>query len=171
MNELATRSGELVERANKVSRMKEAELRRFATEAANARDLERLWEIVEAYVVTKGRKKGAVSPGTLESYRHGIERLLFHWQGENLLRPSRDAGERYVLELQAGGQEWPVKPRANRKKAQKTTRTLPPDGRAPSPADLHRPVTGCPGPGAGLSPRHRASVTGGAGRGLSPAAA
>lgn len=92
----------LKDRADQISGMPEAELRREAMRAANERDADALWRITEAYIVTNGRKKANVSLATLDSYRLGLERLLKHWEGENLLRPSRDAGNRYISDLQIG---------------------------------------------------------------------
>jgi|SRR5690625_2727860 len=101
-NVLTRFDGTSAERALTVSSMRPEELRREAMRAANERDSEALWRVLEAYLFTKGRKKSAISRHTLDSYRMGLERLLIHWQGENLLRPSRDAGDRYVIELQTG---------------------------------------------------------------------
>lgn len=101
-NTLARYEGDPRQRALSISNMPADELRREAMRAANERDAEALWALMETYLFLKGRKKGATSPGTLESYRLGLERLLKHWQGENLLRPSRDAGDRFVVELQMG---------------------------------------------------------------------
>lgn len=102
MNTLVRFTGSTAERALAVSGLTEEELRREAMRAANERDLEALWRVTEAYIVTKGRKRARTSPATLSSYRVGLERLLKHWEGENLLRPSRDAADRYVVELQEG---------------------------------------------------------------------
>lgn len=102
MNALTKFNGSSTERALAVSSMRAEDLRREAMRAANERDPQALWRVFEAYLLTKGRKKQAISPKTLDSYQGSMERLLLHWSGENLLRPSRDAGERYVIELQAG---------------------------------------------------------------------
>lgn len=89
--------------------MSAEELRREAMRAANERDTEALWRIVEAYIITKGRKRARTSPATLLAYRVGLERLLLHWNGENLLRPSRNAADAYIVELQEGGKSIPSK--------------------------------------------------------------
>jgi integrase/recombinase XerC len=102
MNALTRYDGTVTERALAVARLTEAELHREAMRAANERDVEALWRVVESYIVLKGRKKAATSATTLVAYRIGLERLLKHWSGENLLRPSRDAGDVYVAELQEG---------------------------------------------------------------------
>lgn len=92
----------LTERAQRVSRMNDEDLRREAMRAANERDANALWALTEAYIVTKGRKKANTSLTTLDTYEVGVRRLLRHFEGENLLRPSRDAGERFVQDLQVG---------------------------------------------------------------------
>jgi len=102
MNALVRFTGSTAERALAVSGLTEEELRREAMRAANERDAEALWRVVESYIITKGRKRARTSPATLLAYRVGLERLLKHWQGENLLRPSRNAADAYVVELQEG---------------------------------------------------------------------
>ena len=99
---LAEYRGRLKDRADQIVRLSDGELRRFAVTAANERDADALWRLTEAFIVTKGRKRANTSLTTLDSYRVGIDRLLKHWTGENLLRPSRDAGDRYVTDLQVG---------------------------------------------------------------------
>jgi integrase/recombinase XerC len=102
MNTLMKFKGTLATRAKSIADLDEAELRREAMRAANERDSAALWALTEAWITLKSKKKLDTSPKTLESYRIGIERLLKHWAGENLLRPSRNAGDTYVLELQEG---------------------------------------------------------------------
>lgn len=102
MNALTRYAGDTNTRALAVAGIPEAELRRETMRAANERDVDALWSVFESYLVTKSRKKANISPATLEAYRIGLDRLLKHWQGENLLRPSRNAGDAYVVELQAG---------------------------------------------------------------------
>jgi len=102
MNTLTRYEGGALKRALSISSMKSEDLRREAMRAANERDREALARLLEAYILTKSRKKSRTSRATLDSYLLGLDRLLLHWQGENLLRPSRDAGDRYVVELQAG---------------------------------------------------------------------
>lgn len=106
-NTLVRFTGTTTERSLAIANMNEAELRREAMRAANERDVDALWNLVEAYVVTKGRKRARTSPATLLTYRVGIERLLHHWSGENLLRPSRNAADAYIVELQEGGKLLP----------------------------------------------------------------
>lgn len=63
----------------------------------------RLWTLTEAYIVLHGRSGAHVSPHTIENYERGTRKLLEHWQGENLLRPSGDAPLRFVRELEEEG--------------------------------------------------------------------
>lgn len=77
-------------------------LRRYAAKAANDRDTEALWELVEAYLTLHGAAGVATSPHTMRAYRRGVHDLVAMWQGENLLRPGRDAGTLYVQRLRAG---------------------------------------------------------------------
>jgi integrase/recombinase XerC len=102
MNGLMRFEGTISARAINVGGLPEDELRREAMRAANERDGAALWRLTEAWITLKSRKKGKTSRSTLESYRIGLERLLKHWEGQNLLRPSRNAGDSYVLELQEG---------------------------------------------------------------------
>ena len=64
-------------------------LRRRAVAAANSRDPEELWGLVEAYLVHSSPKGSKLSRHTLNTYKRGVRDLLEHWQGVNLLRPSR----------------------------------------------------------------------------------
>src|SRR5690606_37804206 len=93
--------------------------KRRAATAANSRDPEELWALTEAYLFLHGSKGAKASQHTLRTYKRGVLDLLTAWGGENLLRPSRDAGVIYLRRLEAG---------------------LKPDGtpadKAPSPATL-----------------------------------
>lgn len=80
-------------------------MRRHAVRAANERDGEALWDLVEAYLALRGSSGVATSSHTLRAYRRGIDELLVMWGSENLLRPSRDAGAMYVQSLLAGDRE------------------------------------------------------------------
>ena len=95
-------AGELEDRARSISGLSDEDLKRYAAKAAHDRDADALWRLTEAYVITKGRKKAKTAASTLEAYRRGVERLLQVWTDESLLRPSRDAGDRYVSALQVG---------------------------------------------------------------------
>lgn len=77
-------------------------LRRYAVKAASERDRDALWELVEAHLTLRGGSGARTSRHTLRAYRRGIHELLTAWQGENLLRPGRDAGPMYVQSLLTG---------------------------------------------------------------------
>lgn len=76
------------------------DLRRLAVIAAQARDAEVLWNLTDAYLTLHGAKGSAVSERTRDSYRRGLSDLLADWEGENLLRPTRDAGVVWVRQLE-----------------------------------------------------------------------
>lgn len=80
--------------------MSEEELRRFAVEAARDRDGAALWSLTEAHLTLHGSSGSRVSGHTLSAYRHALGMLLEGWSGENLLRPSRNAGVLWVRELE-----------------------------------------------------------------------
>lgn len=94
--------GSRLQRASRLQRLSDDALRRFAVTAAAERDVPALWELVEAHVTIRGSKGVATSPNTLRAYRRGVIELVAAWQGENLLRPARDAGPEYVQRLLAG---------------------------------------------------------------------
>ena len=91
-----------LQRVARLQRLSEEALRRQAVRAAAERDEDTLWELVEAHMTLRGASGVATSRHTLRAYRRGIHELLTLWQGENLLRPSRDAGPLYVQRLRAG---------------------------------------------------------------------
>lgn len=78
------------------------DLRRRAAQAANDKDEAELWSLTEAYLFLHGSKGARVSLHTLRTYRRGVADLIAAWGGENLLRPSRDAGVVYMRRLEAG---------------------------------------------------------------------
>ncbi len=90
----------LLERTRDLATMSEPELRRLAAEAARDRDAEALWALTEAHLTLHGFAGSRVSLHTLAAYRRGLNDLLGAWQGENLLRPRRNAGVVYVRELE-----------------------------------------------------------------------
>lgn len=98
--ELATASR--LQRVERLRALSEDALKRFAVTAAHERDTERLWDLMEAYLALRGKRGITTSAHTLRAYRSGLEELLAAWQGENLLRPSRDAGSAYIQRLLAG---------------------------------------------------------------------
>lgn len=103
---LATREGrDPLARAEQLHLWGEEALRRYAVEAAGARDPERLWRLTEAHLTLHGASGVGTSQHTLRAYRRGIVELLTLWAGESLLRPARDAGALYVQRLRAGDRE------------------------------------------------------------------
>lgn len=91
-----------LQRVARLQRLSEEALKRHAVRAAHERDEEALWELMEAHLTLRGLAGVATSQHTLRAYRRGLHELLVMWQGENLLRPSRDAGPLYVQRLRAG---------------------------------------------------------------------
>lgn len=106
-----------IQRVTRLQGLSEEALRRHALRAANERDVDALWELVEAHLTLRGTSGIATSRHTLRAYRRGVEELLVMWQGENLLRPSRDAGTLYAQRLLSGERQAVVAhdpPRAKR---------------------------------------------------------
>src|SRR5690606_36450656 len=91
-----------LQRVARLQRLSEEALKRHAVRAAHERDEEALWELMEAHLTLRGLAGVATSQHTLRAYRRGLHELLVMWQGENLLRPSRDAGPLSVQRLRAG---------------------------------------------------------------------
>jgi len=91
-----------LQRVTRLQRLSEDALKRHAVRAAAERDEDALWELVEAHLTLRGASGVATSRHTLRAYRRGVHELVTLWQGENLLRPSRDAGPLYVQRLRAG---------------------------------------------------------------------
>ncbi|CAA9256096.1 MAG: hypothetical protein AVDCRST_MAG93-1979 [uncultured Chloroflexia bacterium] len=56
--------------------------------------------MTEAHLTLHGSAGSRVSSHTLSAYRHAVGALLLDWQGENLLRPSRNAGVLWVRGLE-----------------------------------------------------------------------
>lgn len=101
MTELAkVAPSSLLERTRDLATTTEEELRRFASEAARDRNGAALWALTEAHLTLHGSAGSRVSPRTLSAYRHGATELLRNWDGENLLRPGRNAGVLWVRELE-----------------------------------------------------------------------
>ena len=86
-------------RATAWASMPDDALKREAAEAANARDAARLWGLCEAFLATKSAGRTGTSPNTLKAYRRGVLDLLERWPHENLLRPTRNAPDLYVMRL------------------------------------------------------------------------
>ena len=91
----------LLERTRDLATMSEDELKRLAATAARDRDAEALWALLEAHLTLHGSAGSRVSLHTLAAYRRGLNDLLKAWQGENLLRPRRNAGVLWVRELES----------------------------------------------------------------------
>ena len=89
-------------RAQRLHEWGEAALKRFAAEAAAARDADALWQITEAHLTLHGEGGVGTSRHTLRAYRRGVVELTTLWEGESILRPSRDAAALYVARLRAG---------------------------------------------------------------------
>lgn len=94
-----------LQRVTRLQRLSEEGLKRHAVRAASERDEDALWELVEAHLTLRGASGIATSRHTLRAYRRGLHELVALWQGENLLRPSRDAGPLYVQRLRAGDRD------------------------------------------------------------------
>ncbi len=86
-------------RATAWASMPDDDIKREGTKAISERDHERLWSICEAYLTTKTTKRSGISRHTLRAYHRGVLDLLEAWTGENLIRPSRNAGDVYVMRL------------------------------------------------------------------------
>lgn len=93
--------GTRVARALNWASLNDGEMKRAAAEAASTRELEELWNLTEAFLTLNSTRP--VSQYTLRNYKHGLSKLLEHWQGENLLRPSRHASSTFLLKLQEEG--------------------------------------------------------------------
>lgn len=98
-------SATTLQRVTRLQQLSEGALRRFAVTAANERDEAALWELMQAHLTLRGLSGVTTSAHTLRAYRRGLYELLIMWQGENLLRPSRDAGPLYVQRLRAGDRD------------------------------------------------------------------
>lgn len=101
-----------LQRVTRLQRLSEEGLKRHAVRAASERDEDAMWELVEAHLTLRGASGIATSRHTLRAYRRGLHELVASWQGENLLRPSRDAGPLYVQRLRAGDRDAVVQAEA-----------------------------------------------------------
>lgn len=113
MSDLERYQGDALNRAESWAGLPADELKRRAAKAANARDLDELWGLTEAYLFLHGSKGARASRHTLRTYRRGIEDLLAGWPHENLLRPSRDAGVLYIRRLEATPQAAGTRPKTS----------------------------------------------------------
>jgi len=87
------------ERALAWSLLPADERRRRAMDAASRHDVNALCDVLCAYLLVKSRQHQAISSHTLTSYLASCRQLCSAWQEENLLHPSRDAGDRFVGQL------------------------------------------------------------------------
>jgi integrase/recombinase XerC len=106
-----------LQRVERLQSLGDEVLRRYAVRAASERDVDALWELVEAHLTLHGSSGVGTSAHTLRAYRRGIADLVALWQGENLLRPGRDAGPLYVQRLRSGDRDPLLEgePRAHRR--------------------------------------------------------
>ncbi len=95
--------GDTLARAQRWANYSDEDLKRNAVQACADRDLEALWGLTEAHLLLHGEAGAGVSPHTRRAYRRGLEDLLAIWTGENLLRPSRDAGSTLLRTLEHRG--------------------------------------------------------------------
>ena len=100
MSLLPVSPSSLLERTRNLAVLSEDDLRRFAAQACRDRDVEALWALLEAHLTLHGSSGSRVSLHTLAAYKRGLKDLLQAWQGENLLRPGKNAGVLYVRELE-----------------------------------------------------------------------
>lgn len=94
-----------LQRVERLRNLDDEALRRYAVKVASERDADGLWELVEAHLTLRGASGVATSTHTMRAYQRGVRDLVALWQGENLLRPHRDAGNLYVQRLRAGDRE------------------------------------------------------------------
>jgi integrase/recombinase XerC len=102
--------GQPLDQAKGWANLSEEDLRRRAVVAANTRDKDELWELTKAYLFLHGSKGGKGSAGSLRIYKGCVYEFIDAWQGENLLRPSRDAGALWVRGLESSVNEKTGKP-------------------------------------------------------------
>lgn len=97
--EIVRYEGTKESRATAWASLPDDELKRRAVTAANAKDAEALWGLTEAFLVAKGGARSKLSPHTVRNYKRGVLDVVMEWQGENLLRPARNAPDLYVTVL------------------------------------------------------------------------
>lgn len=96
---------DLAGRTERLARLEPEELRKKAVTACRDQDVATLWDITEAYLVTRGRKGARISPRTLETYRDSVEQFMA-WAvpaGVQLLRPRASEGFAFVRQLEESG--------------------------------------------------------------------
>jgi integrase/recombinase XerC len=102
---LVVASHDQVGRARHLASLSTADLRRLAVKAASERDFETLWQLTEAHLTLHGESGALVSVNTYKAYRRGVKDLLTAWQGENLLRPGRDAAAVWLRTMERRGRK------------------------------------------------------------------
>lgn len=100
MKQIVKHTATLASQAKTWANLNDEDLRRRAMLAANERNFDELLSLTEAYLYAHGKKGGKLSDGTRAQYKRGLKDLLDHWQGENLLRPTRNAGFMYIRSLE-----------------------------------------------------------------------
>lgn len=93
---------ELQARADRVAALEPESRRREAVRAARDADPDALWALVEAFLVTHGRRGARVSDHTLSSYQKGLT-VFLDWAGPagvSLLRPGGSDGYRFTRHLE-----------------------------------------------------------------------
>ncbi|OLV20183.1 tyrosine-type recombinase/integrase [Deinococcus marmoris] len=96
---------DLAARSERLARLEPDALRREALRWAAERDEAGLWDLTEAFLVTRGSAGARVSQNTLMSYRAGLSAFL-NWAGPggmSLLRPRPNDGYGYARHLEASG--------------------------------------------------------------------
>jgi integrase len=94
--EIQRYAGTIQDRSRAWTTLEAGELRRRAVEAARDRDLETLWAITEAHLGLLGQP----SVHTLRAYKTGLGVTLEALSGENVLRPAKNWGLRFIRELE-----------------------------------------------------------------------
>jgi integrase len=94
--EIQRYSGTIQDRSRAWTTLEPGELKRRTVEAARDRDLETLWAITEAHLGLQGQPSGH----TLRAYKTGLGVTLKALSGENILRPSKNWGLRFIRELE-----------------------------------------------------------------------
>jgi integrase/recombinase XerC len=110
MSSLERYVGKPLDQAKSWASLGEEDLRRRAVAAANTRDKDELWELTRAYLFLHGSKGSKGSNNSLRMYETYVKEFVDAWEGENLLRPSRDAGALWVRGLEASVNKKTGKP-------------------------------------------------------------
>lgn len=81
-----------LQRVARLQGLSEAALRRFAVTAANERDEEALWELMQAHLTLRGLSGVTTSAHTLRAYRRGLHELLVMWRARTCCVPHATPG-------------------------------------------------------------------------------